>query len=333
MEIGGAPMVDSSMKRVMIVDALNAYFRAFIVNPSLSVHGQPIGGLKGFLGILQKLCRDIKPDTVMIIWDGPGGSRKRREQNKNYKEGRKPIRVNRQTDLTDEQQRTNMAWQQLRLMEYLNELPVVQLRFDEVEADDVIAYATQLEHLKGWEKVIVSSDKDFLQLCNDETVLFRPIQKKVHNKLNIVEDFDIHPRNFALARAIAGDPSDNLKGVPRAGLKSISKNFNFLREDKDITLQEIFDCCLQTESKAKFFTNVLEYRDVIIENYKLMQLYAPALSLQCRDKVHFALENFEYDYNKTEIIRMMNQDGFGVFNWDDLHATMNRICLDKALKN
>ena len=72
MEIGGTKMVDSSMKRVMIVDALNAYFRAFIVNPSLSTHGQPIGGLKGFLGILQKLCRDIKPDAVMIIWDGPG---------------------------------------------------------------------------------------------------------------------------------------------------------------------------------------------------------------------------------------------------------------------
>ena len=137
-------MVDSSMKRVMIIDALNAYFRAFIVNPSLSTNGQPIGGLKGFLGILQKLCRDIKPDTVMIIWDGPGGSRKRREQNKNYKAGRKPIRVNRQTDMTDEQQRSNMVWQQLRLIEYLNELPVVQLRFDEVEADDVIAYATQI---------------------------------------------------------------------------------------------------------------------------------------------------------------------------------------------
>ena len=97
-------------------------------------------------------------------------------------------------------------------------------------------------------------------------------------------------------------------------------------------MQEIFDSCLKTESKAKFFTNVLEHRDVIIENYKLMQLYAPALSLQCRDKVHYALNNFEYDYNKTEVIRMMNQDGFGVFNWDDLHAAMNRICLDKALR-
>ena len=59
-------MVDSRMKRVMIVDALNAYFRAFIVNPSLSTNGQPIGGLKGFLGILQKLCRDIKPDLSLI---------------------------------------------------------------------------------------------------------------------------------------------------------------------------------------------------------------------------------------------------------------------------
>ena len=74
---------------------------------------------------------------------------------------------------------------------------------------------------KGWQKVVVSSDKDFLQLCDGETVLFRPIQKKVHTKMNIVEDFDIHARNFAMARAIAGDPSDNLKGVPRAGLKTI----------------------------------------------------------------------------------------------------------------
>jgi len=320
------------MKRVMIVDALNAFFRAYIVNPSLSAHGEPIGGLKGFLQILQKLSREIKPDMIMIIWDGPGGSRKRRQQNKNYKEGRKPIRINRQTDLTEEQQRANMVWQQLRLMEYLNEIPVAQLRFDEVEADDVIAYTTKLSHFKGWQKVIVSSDKDFLQLCDDETVLFRPIQKKVHNKVNIVEDFNIHPRNFALARAIAGDASDNLKGVPRAGLKSISKNFNFLREDKDATLQEIFDFCLKTDSKAKFFGNVLSYRDIIIENYKLMQLYAPALSLQCREKVHYALDNFEFDYNKTEVIRMMNQDGFGVFNWDDLHATMNRICVDRPLQ-
>ena len=320
------------MKRVMIVDALNAYFRAFIVNPSISIHGQPIGGLKGFLSILQKLCRDINPDSIVIVWDGPGGSRKRRQQNKNYKEGRKPIRVNRPNNLTPEQQRENMVWQQVRLIEYLNELPVIQFRFDEIEADDVISYVSRLPHYQGWQKVIVSNDKDFIQLCDDETVLFRPTQKVVHNKMNIVEQFDIHPRNFAVARAIAGDASDNLVGVPRAGLKSIAKNLNFLREDKDVTLHEVFDFCENTDSKAKFFTNILEHKDIVISNYKLMQLYAPAISLQSQEKVHYALNNFEHDYNKTEILRMMNQDGFGVFNWEDLHGTMNKICIDKALR-
>ena len=320
------------MKRVMIVDALNAYFRAFIVNPSISIHGQPIGGLKGFLSILQKLCRDINPDSIVIVWDGPGGSRKRRQQNKNYKEGRKPIRVNRPNNLTPEEQRENMVWQQVRLIEYLNELPVIQFRFDEIEADDVISYVSRLPHYQGWQKVIVSNDKDFIQLCDDETVLFRPTQKVVHNKMNIVEQFDIHPRNFAVARAIAGDASDNLVGVPRAGLKSIAKNLNFLREDKDVTLHEVFDFCENTDSKAKFFTNILEHKDIVISNYKLMQLYAPAISLQSQEKVHYALNNFEHDYNKTEILRMMNQDGFGVFNWEDLHGTMNKICIDKALR-
>ena len=319
------------MKRVMIVDALNAYFRAFIVNPSISIHGQPIGGLKGFLSILQKLCRDINPDSIVIVWDGPGGSRKRRQQNKNYKEGRKPIRVNRPNNLSPEQQRENMVWQQVRLIEYLNELPVIQFRFDEIEADDVISYVSRLPHYQGWQKVIVSNDKDFIQLCDDETVLFRPTQKAVHNKNNVVEQFDIHPRNFAVARAIAGDASDNLVGVPRAGLKSIAKNLNFLREDKDVTLHEVFDFCENTDSKAKFFTNILEHKDIVISNYKLMQLYAPAISLQSQEKVHYALNNFEHDYNKTEILRMMNQDGFGVFNWEDLHGTMNKICIDKAL--
>ena len=320
------------MKRVMIVDALNAYFRAFIVNPSISIHGQPIGGLKGFLGILQKLCRDINPDSIVIVWDGPGGSRKRRQQNKNYKEGRKPIRVNCPNNLTPEQQRENMVWQQVRLIEYLNELPVIQFRFDEIEADDVISYVSRLPHYNGWQKVIVSNDKDFIQLCDDETVLLRPTQKVVHNKVNVVDDFNIHPRNFAVARAIAGDASDNLVGVPRAGLKSIAKNLNFLREDKDVTLHEVFDFCESVDSKAKFFTNILEHKDIVISNYKLMQLYAPAISLQSQEKVHYALNNFEHDYNKTEILRMMNQDGFGVFNWEDLHGTMNKICIDKALR-
>ena len=60
-------------------------FRNYIVNPSLSTNGQPIGGLKGFLQSLQKLIRETKPDQVLICWDGEGGSQRRKSKNKGYK--------------------------------------------------------------------------------------------------------------------------------------------------------------------------------------------------------------------------------------------------------
>ena len=314
------------MKRLMIIDALNMYFRAYIVDPSLSTNGQPLGGVKGFIKILQK------PDLIAICWDGPGGSAKRRQIVKEYKEGRKPIRLNRETDLSENEELENKIWQQTRLIEYLNQLPVPQFMFPEVEADDVIAYVANSHHFKGWQKIIVSSDKDFLQLCDDETVLFRPIQKKVHNTNNVVEEYGIHPTNFALARAIAGDKSDNLKGVPGAGLPTVQKRLPFLSEAKEYSIQEVMDYCENIDSKVLFFDRVTSHRGLIIKNYKLMQLYDPILSLQSRKKVDHVFENLGYEFNKTEMIKMMSEDGFGVYNWGDLFAIMNRISIDKALK-
>ena len=63
-------------KRVLIIDQLNLFFRNYIVNPSLSVNGNPIGGLKGCIQSLQKLIRETKPDQVYICWDGAGGQQK-----------------------------------------------------------------------------------------------------------------------------------------------------------------------------------------------------------------------------------------------------------------
>ena len=104
------------MKRLLVIDGLNAYLRAYIVNPSLSTNGQPIGGFKGFLQIVQKLIRDIEPERIFIAWDGPNGSKKRKLMNKNYKEGRSPIRLNRAVrNLTEAEELKNKIWQQTRL--------------------------------------------------------------------------------------------------------------------------------------------------------------------------------------------------------------------------
>ena len=314
------------MRRVLIIDALNAYLRAYIVNPSLSLNGQPIGGIKGFFMILQKLVRESSPDEVMIIWDGPDGSRKRKTMDKNYKSGRKPIKLNRAFhNLTDDEELKNKIWQQTRLIEYLNEMPIVQAMIPEVEADDIIAYVSRLPYYNGWQKLIVSNDRDFMQVCDEETVLLRPVKGEYLNTRRIIEQTGVHPTNMALARAIIGDSSDNLPGIRGVGFGTVKKRLSFLSEEKTYNVDDVVEHCESVESDLKFYSNIVEGKELIEHNYKMMQLYSPQMSIQSKIHVKESIENFEATFNKTEIIGMMREDGFGELNWEDLKEKLNRI--------
>jgi len=315
------------MKRVLIVDALNAYLRAYIVDPSISSNGQPIGGLKGFIKILQKLVREIKPDQVFIAWDGPDGSRKRKTMDKNYKAGRKPLRLNRAFhNLTEDEELRNKIWQQTRIIEYLNQMPIVQAMIPEVEADDIISYIASLSYYKGWQKIIVSNDRDFMQICDDETILWRPVKNEFLNTKRIVEQTGVHPTNMALARAIIGDTSDNLPGVRGVGFKTVGKKLDFLGEDKTYTIDEVIEHCENVEeTRLKFYDSIVENKGLIEHNYKMMQLYAPQMSVQSKIKVKESVEKFESNFNKTAIIKLMRDDGFGELNWLDLKTHLNKI--------
>lgn len=322
-------MTKTDKKRVIIIDALNMFLRAYIVDPSLSTNGQPIGGIKGSFKILQKLIRMSSPDEVVIVWDGPNGSNKRRSMDKNYKAGRKPIRLNRAFhSLTDEQEANNRVWQQARVIEYFNEMPIMQLMIAEVEADDVISQVVKLDCYDSWQKVIISNDKDFLQLCNEETVLYRPTVDELMNTKRIIENHGVHPTNMALARAIIGDASDNLPGIKGAGPASVKKRLAFLSSEKAYTIDEVVQYCEKADSKLKFYNNIIDGRQLIEHNYKMMQLYSPQLSPQSKDFVKNSIEDFECDFNIIEVYRKMREDGFGELNWDDLKTNLNRIKAD-----
>ena len=310
----------------MLIDCMNIYLRSYIVDPSLSENGVPIGGFKGFLKTLQKLCREINPDKVAIVWDCGGGSRKRKRISKDYKAGRSPLRLNREVrNLTLREEQNNKVWQQVRLSEYLNQLPVAQYCIEDVEADDIISYLVQNKRLRDWQKVIVSSDKDFYQLCDDKTVIYRPTQKEILNKYSIIERYSIHPNNFALARAIAGDPSDNLKGIQGAGLKTISKRFSFMGEDKDYLIEDIVGHCEKEEKPLLVHKRIMNNVGLIKKNYSLMQLYSPSLSPTVKSKVNYILENAEMELNLTGMRKMMIEDGFGEWDNSDLTIMMRKI--------
>ena len=326
-------MTTDNKKRVLIVDALNAYLRAYIVDPSLSSNGQPIGGIKGFIKILQKLVRQTRPDNVVVVWDGPNGSKKRKSMDKNYKEGRKPIRLNRSVhNLTDDEELQNKMWQQSRIIEYMNEMPIIQFMLPEIEADDVIAYIANLDIYDGWNKIIVSNDKDFMQICNEETILWRPTKDEFLNTKRIIEQTGVHPTNMALARAIIGDASDNLPGVRGAGFTTVAKRLGTLLSVEDTaTIDDVISYCEKAEGKVKFYSNVIESKSLIEHNYRMMQIYAPQMSVQSKTYVKESIQNFECEFNKNDIIGMMRDDGFGELNWEDLKAHLNKIhreCLD-----
>ncbi len=322
------------MKRLMIIDSLNLFIRNFIADPSISTNGSPIGGLKGYFKSLQKLIRQVKPDDIIVVWDGPGGSSKKKILIKEYKDGRKPVRLNRNQDnLTDDQQNDNKLWQQLRLLEYINQMPIIQFLEPGIEADDLIAFIAQSGKYSDWNKVIISSDKDFIQLCNEKTVLFRPVQDKIETWKSVVDEYNIHPNNFALARSLAGDKSDNIEGLGGVGLKTVAKYLPFLKESKSYMIPEILKYCEDKNNEkkvsTKFYQLCLDNEEKIKLNYSVMQLYSPNISVQVAQKVRTIIDDNELELNLTKIKTMMIEDGFGDTNFEEMYAVFRRMISDR----
>ena len=314
-------------KRVIIIDALNMFLRSYTVIPSMNPQGLPNGGTIGFIKSLQKLCRDFRPHEVVICWDGHGGSEKRRQMNKNYKAGRRPVRFNRRMiDLPDDVVKKNRTDQQLRLHEYLNSMPVIQLMIDYVEADDIIAHVVKHKKYSDWTKIIISSDKDFFQLLGDDSIwIWRPIQKLLLNGTMLLYNEGIHPNNYALARAIDGDKSDNLQGVPRIGMKTIKTNLPILVQENAISCDELFVHCRMQVKQKNVHKKLLEYQERVKGNYKIMQLYEPNISFNGRRTINYTLDNFEYAFDKLQIQKMLIKDGEGQLNLSDLWVAFKNL--------
>jgi len=323
----------STKKKVLIIDGLNNFLRSYVVDPSICSEGSPCGGTKGFMKSLQKLCRETNPHQIIVVWDGAGGSKKRKKMHSEYKEGRTPIKLNRSVhNLSDIEESENKANQFVKLADYLNNMPLIQLMQDNVEADDIIAKLCISEQLRGMIKIIVSSDKDFIQLCDSETILMRPVQKEILNEKRIIEEYGIHPNNFALARSIVGDKSDNLEGVYGVGLPTVSKRFPFLKEQKSYLLTDVINFANEHIGESKVYVDVIDSERKIELNYRMMQLYVPSLSPQASKNIRETLEQFEPVFNKTSIMTKMIKDGFTDFNWDSLFQAFRFIVAEYKRK-
>ena len=305
--------------RILIIDGLNIFIPGYIVNPTLSPNGDPIGGVASFLKTLQKMLREMKPiDKVVICWDGSKGSNRRRSMNEGYKANRKPLRLNRDS-LGLQEEINSKANQQMRLMDYLNHMPVAQLLFQSSEADDIVSAV--LNEMHGEECIIASSDKDYYQLLSKNVSIYNPNKKSMYTVDDLKKDYNISPENFAISKAICGDKSDNVIGIPRMGFKTLVKKAPFLSENKGYSVKDI----IEAEKDSDFAQLLKDNKQKVLDNYKIVQLYYPYIPYEIKKQISETLEEYPTSFNKTELRKMLYQDGLTNSSWSDLFVYLNNI--------
>ena len=294
-------------KEVLIVDAMNTFLRCFMAIPTMNEDGLHTGGISGFLKSIGYAIKQYQPDRCILVFDGVGGSLKRRKIYSDYKAHRKTkIRLNRvyEDNLTDED--ISMQKQLQRLVSYLQCLPVNVLIIDNVEADDVIAHLT-LDEFKEWNSTIMSADKDFLQIVNDHVKVWSPTKKRLYGPQDVLNEYGISSENFVYYRTLDGDTSDNVPGIRGCGLKTIIKAFPMLADNK-VELSVLKEYATANVGKLKVYDTIVENWSDVERNYALMQLTDTALTTMSQLHVKEVMDNPIPKLNRFELTRQMASD-------------------------
>jgi len=263
---------------VLIVDSMNTFIRSFAMLQAINPQGHHTGGLVGFLRSLGFLTRTIDPTRIICVFDGQASSASRKNINPDYKATRNIKRIT-NWELFDDKddEYASMTMQMHRLVEYLQCLPTTLISIDKVEADDTISFLAQKFAANGKKVTIVSSDKDFLQIVNDNIEVFSPIKKKTYQKKDILEEIGVLPENYLIMKALLGDNSDNLSGIKGLGPKTLIKEFAGLVNDPSFELGDIHKICEEKLQTKKIFAQILYDWEKVKTNYELMNLFEPRL--------------------------------------------------------
>jgi DNA polymerase-1 len=312
--------------KVMIVDGLNLFIRCFGAVPTLNDNGEHVGGITGCLLSLGALIRKNKPTRVLVVFDGKGGSTRRKKMYKGYKEGRTGLtKVNRLVGYEDlEDQAESMKRNFNGLIKYLEFLPVDLCYIDYIEADDIMAYAAR--HIFKKEVLIVSSDKDFLQLVDDRISVYLPTKKKMMYKDDVKELYGVPSKNLVYYRIFDGDKSDNIPGVKGIGPKTLINKLDFLQSD-GLTLDTLLERVSQLDDD-KLKTKILDNTDTLRLNYDLMQLSEPIMGSAITSNVRAIIESpinqlNSFEFKKEFMVDKLytafkNVETWLVNSWGDL---------------
>ncbi|MGC1343803.1 MAG: DNA polymerase I [Candidatus Binataceae bacterium] len=196
-------------RELILVDGSGYIFRAFFALPQLNnSRGIPTNAVYGFIRMLVKLLKDARPSHIAVVFDAPGKTF-RDDLFSDYKANRSET----PNDLRSQIPYIHRAVDAMRIKKIV---------IDGYEADDVIGTLAARAAKQRIETVLVTADKDFMQLVGPHVTLWDTMRDRRISAREIKERFGVEPRALIDIQALTGDTIDNVKGVPGIGEKTAS---------------------------------------------------------------------------------------------------------------
>lgn len=281
--------------KLMILDGNSIVNRAFYgVRPLSAPDGTPTNAVYGFLSIFQRIYEDVRPDAVAVTFDLKAPTFRHKECDF-YKAQRKPM--------PDE-----LAVQMPILKEVLDAMGIRRYELEGYEADDILGTAARICEEKGWECVIVTGDKDSLQLITDTTTVCN-VKSRMGQTETIMYTPDVfrgeygfEPKRMVDLKALMGDSSDNIPGVAGIGEKTAMSLIQTYG-----SIENIYSDTSALNVKAGVLKKLIEGKDSARKSFWLATIVRDA-------PVEFAPEDnlWKRDY-KPELFGIFKRLGFNRF--------------------
>ena len=275
------------MKKLVIIDGKSVFYRGYYAMGNLSLEdGTPTGGVYGFASLAFEVIRKLKPDYVVVAWDKKGTSTAKRSAiYPEYKAGRKKA--------------PDDFYEQIPLLkDFLKTLGWPLFETDGYEADDILGTLAVQANKLGIEANLITSDLDMLQLIDENTKVFA-----MKRGFSDIEEFDLEyfenkyglkQSQFLDLKALQGDSSDNIPGVPGIGPKTATQ---LLQEF--FTLEGIYE---NLENIKPAWRKKLEAgKDSAFMSKKIAEIFLDApVELNFEDA---DIRNFNYE----EVLKMLRK--------------------------
>lgn len=299
--------------RVLLIDSLNSFIRSFTVIQHINKSGNHIGGLTGYLRSLAYAINLVRPTRVILVFDGQGSSTNKRYIYPEYKANRGIRRITNWDSFENQEQESEAITNQIvRLIDYLKCLPVDLLSIDKVEADDVIGHL--VSKLPDSKITIVSSDRDYLQLVNQNVEVYSPTKKVFYNQKRVKEEYDVTPQNFLTHKILVGDSGDNVPGIKGMGIKTLVKHFPELKFEDPFTIEMLLEkseASLSDKKTAKIHAKILAYKNQLMINKLLMDLQCPNIPQESAEYIDELLKTPNRNFYPREFQILYNEDDLG----------------------